>query len=101
MRLQIAGLETPRAPVPEWFPEPASVHLNRRGQVLRLYRRGESPEQIASTLSLSQGEVKLIIKVHQLSRPAVRAQKPGDPALNPEEMFDTGYTGLPDGGRRT
>ena len=46
--------------------EPASVNLNRRGQVLRLSRRGDSAGQIASALGLSQGEVKLTLRVHQM-----------------------------------
>lgn len=101
MRSQMAELEGPRTLLAEWFPETAAVNLNRRGQVLRLHRRGESPDDIASALSLSQGEVKLIIKVHQLSRNVAEPEKPGDPALNFEEMFDRGYTGLTRGGRRT
>ncbi len=46
--------------------EPASVNLNRRGQVLRLSRRGDSAGQIASALGLSQGEVKLTLRVHEM-----------------------------------
>jgi hypothetical protein len=52
----------------DWNPEPTSINLNRRGQVLRLFRRGDSAAQIASTLGLSKGEVMLIVKVHEMSR---------------------------------
>jgi hypothetical protein len=48
-----------------WSGSP-SVNLNRRGQVLRLFRRGDTPRQIASALGMRQGEVDLIIKVHQM-----------------------------------
>ncbi len=47
-------------------PEPESVNLNRRGQVLRLHRKGDSPGQIASALGLSQGEVRLTLKLHDM-----------------------------------
>jgi hypothetical protein len=56
----------PAPPVsPVWSGNP-SINLNRRGQVLRLFRRGDPPRQIASALGMRQGEVDLIIKVHQM-----------------------------------
>jgi len=64
----------------DWTPEPTSVNLNRRGQVLRLYRRGDSAHEIASTLGLSQGEVALIVKVHELSRTKPEPQNFSDEA---------------------
>jgi hypothetical protein len=51
-----------------WAPEVAGVNLNRRGQVLRLRRRGRTVEEIASTLQMSRGEVELMVKVHELSQ---------------------------------
>lgn len=54
----------------EWVSQAQSLNLNRRGQVLRLHRRGESAAEIASSLRMGQGEVKLIIKVHEISRAA-------------------------------
>lgn len=74
-QIRLAELEETRSAMPEWHSEPA-VNLNRRGQVLRLYRRGEAMGQIASLLGLSHGEVKLIIKVHELSRAGAEAEKP-------------------------
>lgn len=44
------------------------INLNRRGQVLRLLHRGDQAAEIASTLGISQGEVLLMLKVHQLTR---------------------------------
>jgi len=54
-----------QTPAVAWSANP-SVNLTRRGQVLRLFRRGDSPRQIASSLGMNRGEVDLIIKVHQM-----------------------------------
>ena len=43
----------------------AGMNLNKRGQALRLYRRGEKSEQIAASLSLPLNEVELLLKVHR------------------------------------
>ena len=51
----------------QWSPEAGAFTLNRRGQILRLYRRGESIREIASALKVPTGEVKLVLKVHELS----------------------------------
>jgi hypothetical protein len=51
-----------------WAPEVAGVNLNRRGQVLRLRRRGRTVEEIASTLQMPRGEVELMVRVHELSQ---------------------------------
>ena len=40
---------------------------NRRGQMLRMHRRGESVPAIASALGISQGEVKLTVRLQELS----------------------------------
>lgn len=55
-----------------WTPEAGSFNLNRRGQILRLHRRGESVAEIASALKISSGEVKLVLKVQELSSAAVK-----------------------------
>ena len=51
-----------------WLAEAESLNLNRRGQVLRLHRRGDSVRDIASALRVGPGEVSLIIKVYELSK---------------------------------
>jgi Flp pilus assembly protein TadB len=43
----------------------AGMNLHKRGQVLRLHRRGERPEQIAAALGLPLNEVDLLVKVHR------------------------------------
>ena len=66
-RRRLTELDGRYTPVAEQAQLPASLHLNRRGQVLQLYRRGESPRKIAAALGMSQGEVKLIIRVIELN----------------------------------
>jgi response regulator RpfG family c-di-GMP phosphodiesterase len=65
---RVSEIEQRYTVAPEFLSELASVNLNRRGQVIQLHRRGQALSAIASTLRLSQGEVRLIIKVHELTR---------------------------------
>jgi hypothetical protein len=44
----------------------AGLNLTTRTQVLRLHRRGESAEQIASILEIPRQEVDLLLKVHRI-----------------------------------
>jgi hypothetical protein len=55
---QKASIMTPPAPPGSGF------NLTHRGQAIRMYRRGERPEQIAAALSLPLNEVELLLKVH-------------------------------------
>jgi hypothetical protein len=59
-----------------WAQEVTGLNLNRRGQVLRLRRRGRTVEEIASTLKMPRGEVELMVKVHELSQKAAAAAGP-------------------------
>lgn len=46
---------------------PASgMNLSKRTQALRMSRRGERPEQIATALNLPRKEVELLVKVHRM-----------------------------------
>jgi hypothetical protein len=65
-RMQSQLEETSR-PAPAAQPG-QSLNLNKRGQVLRMRRRGETPETIAAALRIPQNEVTLLLKVHELSR---------------------------------
>lgn len=65
-RMQLQLEETAR-PTPATQPG-QSLNLNKRGQVLRMQRRGETPETIAAALRIPQNEVALLLKVHELSR---------------------------------
>jgi len=63
-----ARTEHEEAPRPAPVPTPGQpLNLNKRGQVLRMRRRGENAETIAAALSIPQNEVDLLLKVHQLS----------------------------------
>lgn len=92
-RARVSDVEQRTTPAADWSSEPGSVNLNRRGQVLRLYRRGESSSQIASALGLSQGEVRLIVKVHELTRSNAEAEKSEERTLMSRKIFDTNTRG--------
>jgi hypothetical protein len=51
------------------------MNLNRRSQALRLHRRGETPGEIARLLSMPAGEVRLLLKVHQMLAQQALAQE--------------------------
>jgi uncharacterized protein DUF6115 len=52
---------------PSWASPDLPVNLNRRGQIIRLSRKGKSVAEIAQDLNVAQGEVELLLKVHDLS----------------------------------
>jgi hypothetical protein len=61
LRVRLAAAES--RPVPaDWVPQ--AVNLNRRGQILRLHGKGRTAAEIAADLQISQGEVELVVKVH-------------------------------------
>lgn len=69
LRTQV-GTNHNRPPSQDWsVPErtPTALNLNRRGQILRLHGKGHSPAEIAQDLQISQGEVELLLKVHDWS----------------------------------
>lgn len=48
-------------------PPRPGFNLNTRSQALRMFRRGDQPEQIAALLRIPENEVRLLLKIHQLS----------------------------------
>lgn len=68
--LRLEDLEASRTRHQEWVAQTEGLSLNRRGQVLRLHRRGESVAGIASALQLGRAEVQLMIKVHEFAKAA-------------------------------
>ena len=66
MAAQIRDLhhEAPAALVPG-VPRPG-LNLQKRSQVLRMHRKGDPPDRIASALELPLQEVDLLIKVHRI-----------------------------------
>jgi hypothetical protein len=65
LKAQLAEMEKP-----QWVPA-QPLNLNKRGQILRMRRRGERPETIAGALALPRNEVELLLKVHDLSQEQV------------------------------
>jgi hypothetical protein len=65
---------------PPSVPLRSGINLSRRSQALRLHRRGETPEQIAASLMVPTGEVRLLLKVHRLVMEQMTAG-PSHPAL--------------------
>ncbi|MEO8592528.1 MAG: hypothetical protein ABI759_04330 [Candidatus Solibacter sp.] len=55
----------PPVAVAPGLPKPG-LNLNKRSQALRMHRRGEAADQIASALELPRQEVDLLIKVHRV-----------------------------------
>ena len=58
--------EPAAAPAVSATPRVAALSLTRRSQVLRLYHRGEMPEQIAAALGVPLNEVDLLLKVNKM-----------------------------------
>jgi hypothetical protein len=44
----------------------AGFNLGKRSQALRMHRRGEASEQIATALELPRQEVELLLKIHRI-----------------------------------
>jgi hypothetical protein len=42
------------------------LNLSKRSHALRMHRRGDSPEQIATTLGVARQEIDLLLKVHKI-----------------------------------
>ena len=63
---RLAEVENRKPAVVTDAASPAFIGTSRRGQVLRLSRSGETPAHIAETLGVSQGEVKLTLKLRDL-----------------------------------
>lgn len=61
-----AGQRAPVQEAPSTVPVRPGMNLSRRSQAIRLSRRGESPEQIASLMGVATGEVRLLLKIHHL-----------------------------------
>ena len=59
-------MERNMATVAVQAPQKAALNLTKRSQVLRLHRRGDAADQIASVLEVPRQEVDLLIKVHQI-----------------------------------
>jgi hypothetical protein len=65
VKLALKDVERKAGEHPQLSPPKPGMNASRRTQVLRMYRRGERPEQIAAALSLPQNEVDLLLKVSE------------------------------------
>jgi hypothetical protein len=59
---QISHLLVPPAPLR------SGLNLTKRSQAVQMIRRGESPQEIVTTLALPRNEVDLLIKVQRLAQ---------------------------------
>ena len=66
MASQLGELELrPAVTLTAGMPKPG-MNVVKRAQALRLHRRGNRPEQIATALDLPRQEVDLLLKVHRI-----------------------------------
>ena len=63
---QVRDLPQPVASGPSPSVLRIGLNLNKRSQVIRLHRRGDSPTQIAAALEVPRQEVDLLLKVHRI-----------------------------------
>jgi hypothetical protein len=78
---RVSLVETDLAAVPA-MPRGA-INVSKRGQVIRLHRRGDDTAEIATAVGLRRSEVDLIIKMQKLAgsaAPAAVAVMPTPPA---------------------
>jgi len=62
---EVRRMEQQSAAQPGGQAKPA-FNVGKRSQALRMHRRGDSPEAIATALELPRGEVELLLKVHRI-----------------------------------
>jgi len=76
LRKRLSDDSAPVQPVAPLWPSPeVPVHLNRRGQIIRLARKGKSVAEIAHDLRVAKGEVELLLKLHDLSQGEFEMEK--------------------------
>jgi len=63
-QVQEIRLHPPAAPAAAM--QRANLNLSKRSQALRMHRRGESPQKIATALEISRQELDLLLKVHRI-----------------------------------
>ena len=63
LRKSVHDVEIKASALPQMADPRPGMNVSRRGQVLRMHKRGERPEQIATALGLPLNEVELLLKV--------------------------------------
>jgi hypothetical protein len=66
LRTVVAALEEVQAERQAALVPQGSINLTKRGQILRMSRRGETPQHISAALSVPEKEVNLTLKVHRM-----------------------------------
>jgi len=67
MRLALRDVEERTGVLVPPTPPRSGLNLTTRAQALRMFRRGETAERIAAALHVPENEIRLLIKVHELS----------------------------------
>jgi hypothetical protein len=87
LRIQVGHLERRLCTTEERVEEPApsavplpGMNLTRRSQVLRMARRGDTPDAIAAELGIPVNEVELLLKVERILNATPITQSPPTPA---------------------
>jgi hypothetical protein len=89
MRAELREAEQRTAQLIPPPPLKSGLNLNKRTQVIRMFRHGSGEELIASKLGLPRNEVKLLLKVHNLAvkgGPQQGPQSDADWALWPPDQ---------------
>jgi len=75
---QLAARVEEGSPSPPFHPVLTAngINLSKRTNVLRLSRRGDTPDHIAATLHVPRREVELLLKIHDLSFKPAPGTKP-------------------------
>ena len=67
LRADVRAIEVRQiAPAPPPPAPPTGLNVSKRNQALRMHRAGHTPEQIAESLGLAEGEVALLLKVQAI-----------------------------------
>jgi len=63
---ELRGMEEQTGMLVPPAPTSSGLNMNKRGQALKMHRRGQSREQISGALGLPLTEIDLLLKVHQI-----------------------------------
>lgn len=78
---QISSLLVPPAP------PRSGLNLSKRSQALKMLRRGETPLDISTALSIPRNEVELLGKVHQVGQDAILQADVSNPDVPSGQPF--------------
>lgn len=70
MQLAVRDIEERTGVLAPPAPPRSGMNLTTRAQALRMLRRGETPERIAAALHVPEHEIRLLVKVQELTASA-------------------------------